>query len=145
MKLKKVLWVVIFGLSIVFLHAQTDTSKVQRVTLSDGSELIGRIVSDGPNEIVFRTSSGIKIEIDRTSIKEIKIIEGKWVEGQFMREDPNRTRLFFAPTARALPRARDIFRRMKFSFRCWLLDSQIFLRLQAGFHSFQEQMSKLFI
>lgn len=136
MKLKKVLWVVIFGLSIVFLHAQTDTSKVQRVTLSDGSELIGRIVSDSTNEIVFRTSSGIKIEIDRTSIKEIKIIEGKWVEGQFMREDPNRTRLFFAPTARALPQGKGYFSAYEIFFPMLAVGLTDFLTLAGGISLF---------
>jgi hypothetical protein len=96
-------------MSITYCYAQTDSSKAQRITLTDGSILIGKIVSDSTSKIVFRTFSGVQMEIDRSSIEEIKSVEGEWVKGEFMREDPNSTRLFFAPTARALRQGRGYF------------------------------------
>lgn len=136
MKFKKVLWAIIIWLSIVSLRAQTDTMKVQRVTLTDGSELIGRIVCDSTNKIVFRTSSGVQIEIERTSIKETKIIEGQWVEGQFIREDPNRTRLFFAPTARALPQGKGYFSAYEIFFPMVAVGLTDFISLAGGISLF---------
>jgi hypothetical protein len=119
-------------LSIAYSYAQTDTSKVQKIILNDGSELIGTIVSDSTTKVVFRTSSGVQVEIDKSAIKEIQSIEGQWVAGQFMREDPNRTRLFFAPTARALPQGKGYFSAYEIFFPMLAIGVTNFFTLAGG-------------
>ncbi|MBN2367030.1 MAG: hypothetical protein JXL67_12745, partial [Calditrichaeota bacterium] len=46
--------------------------------------------------------SGVDMTISKNNIVKRDIIAGMRVEGKFLRYDPNRTRLFFAPTGRAL-------------------------------------------
>lgn len=80
----------------------TIAKQVARVTLSDGSELLGRIVAESADSIVFTTVSNITMTIPRREVKNIDELPGTMVNGEYRRADPNRTRLLFAPTARPL-------------------------------------------
>ncbi|MFQ5575193.1 MAG: hypothetical protein ACE5E0_06175 [Terriglobia bacterium] len=73
-----------------------------RVVLNDGSKLVGTIIERGEEFVVFRTVSGVEMSLLRDQIKDIKVLKGSIVEGHYRRTDPNRTRLFFSPTARSL-------------------------------------------
>ena len=84
------------------LFAQEEPAQISTIYLTDGSKLIGTIVSQTADEIVFKTTAGITLTIERSKIKKIEKTEGTWQKGEFRRYDPNRTRLFFAPTARSL-------------------------------------------
>jgi len=75
---------------------------VVEIELKDGSELLGKIIEETPEKYVFITTLGIKMDIPKQIVDQVKTIEGKWKNGEFKRTDPNRTRLFFAPTARSL-------------------------------------------
>jgi len=44
------------------------------------------------------------VSLDRTQIQSMRAARGRIVDGLFLPEDPNRTRLFFSPTARPLER-----------------------------------------
>ena len=72
--------------------------------LNDGSKLYGTVVSETDTEIVFRTAAGAVITAPRDRIVSLRPIVGRMIDGEFRREDPNNTRLFFAPTGRALAR-----------------------------------------
>lgn len=72
--------------------------------LRDGSRLFGNIEREDQHEIVFKTQSGAVLTVKRTDIGILKQVTGSVVDGEFMPPDPNATRLFFAPTGRALPR-----------------------------------------
>ena len=74
----------------------------QILTLDDGSSLVGRITSIGEETIDFETDIGnMTIDIDKIkSIKEISETDIK--EGEYWFPNPNRTRLYFAPTGRML-------------------------------------------
>lgn len=72
------------------------------ITLTDGSELVGFVLNDTPEEIQFRTKAGVEMTISRDKIEELQTIEGEWKDGEYRKFDPNRTRLFFSPTARPL-------------------------------------------
>ena len=96
-------------ISVSLCLAQPDTSKVQRLTLTDGSEIIGRVISDSTAKIIFRISTGVQMEFDKAFVKEIQSFDAQWIDGKLMREDPNQTRLFFAPTARSLRQGRGYF------------------------------------
>lgn len=83
-------------------YGQTDSSKVMVIILNDGSEVKGFIVSEDNSAIQFETLSGVQMHLERTQIKEIEVISGDWDNGKFREQDPNGTRLLFAPTARTL-------------------------------------------
>jgi hypothetical protein len=93
----------------VYLFAQEEPAQISTIYLTDGSKLVGTILSQTANEIVFKTTAGVELTIERSKIKKIEKTEGTWHEGKFRRYDPNRTRLFFAPTARALPAGKGYF------------------------------------
>jgi len=84
------------------LSAQSDSSSVYRLTLSDGSEFRGVVLSRDSSLVRFRSLGGVELEIPQSSIASLEEERGSWREGRFLRHDPNQTRLFFAPTARSL-------------------------------------------
>lgn len=68
----------------------------------DGSEVMGSIVDAGMSSIRFRTGGGIDMTILPTYVARIEQTHRTVSNGKYQRFDPNRTRLFFAPTGRAL-------------------------------------------
>jgi hypothetical protein len=96
-------------LSCTVALAQDDSLKVKQITLNDGSEVVGRILSEDALRIQFKTNSGIEMTIERGLIKEIKDLEMEEHEGSLRRVDPNQTRLLFSPTARPLKQGNGYF------------------------------------
>jgi hypothetical protein len=92
-----------------YTPAQTDSATVASISLTDGTELKGFIVEQNDSLINFKTISGIEMKIYRKLIDDISFSKGEIVQGQFQRYDPNRTRLFFGPTARTLPQGSGYF------------------------------------
>ncbi len=80
--------------------AASDTLK--EIRLSDGSVLVGRIISVAAGEATIVTTSGVRVVVPVAQIRSIEPVTGSVVGGDFWRSDPNRTRLFFSPTARPL-------------------------------------------
>jgi hypothetical protein len=80
--------------------AAADTT--YEVRLNDGSTVVGRIESRNDSGIVLVTTAGIRMDIPHSSIREIRVAHGRVVDGEYWTADPNKTRLFFAPTARAV-------------------------------------------
>lgn len=79
------------------------------VRLTDGSVLIGRIVEETADRLVVVTQGGSRVELDRSQVRSVTSARGRMVGGEFWNEDPNATRLFFAPTARAVPEGEGYF------------------------------------
>jgi len=77
--------------------------EVQEMVLRDGSVLFGQVIEAG-DPLTFRLLSGSEMQVPRSQVKTLRRARGEVVEGEFWNEDPNRTRLFFGPTARALPK-----------------------------------------
>jgi hypothetical protein len=81
----------------------------QRLLLSDGSEMIGRIVSVGDTHVEFESAIG-RTSIPKGAILEVKEERGgKVVAGRYYFPNPNATRLVFAPTGRMLKRGEGYF------------------------------------
>jgi hypothetical protein len=75
----------------------------------DGSTLIGRVVAEGPDTVRFE-SNGALLVLARSQIADLRAIEpGQLRQGEYWFPDPNRTRLFFAPTARMLAQGEGYF------------------------------------
>ena len=88
---------------------QEDSLKTWRITMQDGSELVGNIVDENDEKIWFITHSGLELSIDRAKVVEIEAVKGSWKKGKFTIEDPNTTRLFFAPSAKTLEKGAGYF------------------------------------
>ncbi len=72
-----------------------------RIVLVDGSRLVGTILEETDDTIRFRTVSGVEMTLPRDRIKAVEPLKGAIGSGTYIRYDPNRTRMFFAPTARS--------------------------------------------
>lgn len=103
--------VLILTLCNSFLVAQSDSTNVglYKITLSDGSNFIGSILAETQLELKFKTVSNIEMTIPKYQIRSMKKYTGEIVFGEPYRNDPNHTRLFFAPTARALKAGQGYF------------------------------------
>ncbi|MBX3006473.1 MAG: hypothetical protein KF816_00460 [Melioribacteraceae bacterium] len=82
--------------------AQADTAKVFRITLKDNTEIIAKIINQTTDSIFFATPLGIKLGVDKKNISDQDLLNGYFENDKYVRIDPNRTRLFFAPTGRML-------------------------------------------
>ena len=82
---------------------------VQELELKDGSVVIGRVESVDAGRFIFRTSSGAEMTIDVATVRSLKAFSGTIVNGEAWRDDPNATRLFFAPTGRSLKKGEAYF------------------------------------
>lgn len=78
-----------------------DTATIHELRMVDGSVLYGSILSSG-DPLRIRLLSGDVLEITRARVAALAVASGRVVRGQFWREDPNATRLFFGPTARGM-------------------------------------------
>lgn len=74
------------------------------VTLLDGSRLLGHVVSRSDGVLTLRTISGATHEIELGRILRERTVRGRFEAGVFYAADPNISRTFFAPTARAVPK-----------------------------------------
>lgn len=69
-----------------------------RVVMVNGDQVVGVIVRDTEAEIEVEIAGGARMTIPRSQVREVVSLAG----ARFARIDPNRSRLFFAPTARPL-------------------------------------------
>jgi hypothetical protein len=113
-----VLLAVLLTFSAAAAQAQTSATPIieipaptvtQELELNDGSSVIGRVESVGEGRFVFRTTSGVEMTVDVTTVRSLKPVTGHIVNGELWREDPNPTRLFFAPTGRSLKKGEAYF------------------------------------
>ncbi len=86
-----------------------DSTKIQVITMRDGSSLVGRIVSVRADSVDFQTGIG-RVPVAIRDIREIRESEaGRMHEGQYWFPNPNATRLFFAPTGQMLKKGEGYF------------------------------------
>lgn len=85
------------------LPASGATRDLHELVLKDGSRFYGRIETETETHLRFETASGAVIEVPRPQIATIRRVRGEVRNGEFVRHDTHRSRLFFGPTARSLP------------------------------------------
>ena len=89
--------------------AARDSLRTHVLHTRDGSTLIGRVVAEGADTVRFE-SNGALLVLARSQIADLRPIEpGQLRQGEYWFPDPNRTRLFFAPTARTLAQGEGYF------------------------------------
>ena len=84
--------------------AQDAKGPTYELKLRDGSRIYGAIERQTEEQIEFRTITGSLITARSADVLELKEVKGELVGGEFLPDDPNQTRLFFAPTGRSLPK-----------------------------------------
>lgn len=93
-----------------------DTGVVEIVYTHDGSRLVGRVVCEDSAAVTLATEYG-RVIIPREAIASRRrpdpVPDGA---GRYRLPDPNRTRLFFAPTARMLPQGTGYFQNIYLFF-----------------------------
>ncbi len=86
-----------------------DSTKIQVITMRDGSSLVGRIVSVRADSVDFQSGIG-RVPVAITDIREIRETDpGTMHGGQYWFPNPNATRLFFAPSGRMLKKGEGYF------------------------------------
>jgi hypothetical protein len=112
METKTKIWLILLFInlfSFTTLFAQPDTTAVYQITLKDDSEFIGKIINETDQFVIIKTLIGTEIKIEIAIIVERKLIEEIWRSNEFLRSDPNKTRLFFSPTGRMLKAGQGYF------------------------------------
>lgn len=82
---------------------------VRELRLADGSRIYGRVVAADDERVTVETLGGVRMELARAQIRSDVAARGRVVNGEMWLEDPHATRLFFGPTARAVPRGEGYF------------------------------------
>jgi hypothetical protein len=86
-----------------------DSTKIQVITIKDGSTLVGRIVSVRADSVDFQMGMG-RVTLATRDIREIKEADADRMHaGQYWFPNPNNTRLFFAPTGQMLKKGEGYF------------------------------------
>jgi len=86
------------------LAVAADTSLRQLITLRDGSAVLGRITQAWGDSARVESMAGT-LTLRKANVKSVKVVSSSSIhDGVYWPEDPNATRLFFAPTARMLHR-----------------------------------------
>lgn len=86
-----------------------DTVSVVALHLSDGSDVVGRVVAADDSSLTLLTFAGARVTVPRRSILSWREQAGRVTAEGFRLSDPNAHRLFFGPTARTLPKGRGAF------------------------------------
>lgn len=86
-----------------------DEGITQRLTLTDGSQIFGRVESIDGVALVFRSLAGVELTATRAEVADLRAVSGRVVAGEFQPADSHNTRLLFAPTGRALRKGEGYF------------------------------------
>lgn len=94
--------------------AQVDTigvaaDSLYTIRLTDGSVIYGRIVERTDESVAIETQAGVRVTLQRGQIESMTPLQGRVVNGEVWNDDPHATRLFFGPTARAIPKGEGYF------------------------------------
>jgi hypothetical protein len=86
-----------------------DSTRIQVITLRDGSSLVGRIVAVRGDTVDFQGGVG-RVAIAVADIRSIKeVAAGQVHDGEYWFPNPNSTRLFFAPSGQMLKKGEGYF------------------------------------
>jgi len=77
-------------------------AELYELVLKDGSRMYGTVERETDQEVGFRTQAGATVTARRQEIVSLRLVKGRIEDGEFIRPDLHRSRLFFAPTGRSL-------------------------------------------
>ena len=108
------------------------SSDIKQIILTDGSDYVGIIEKEEAGIVFFRAQSGIHLQIPKQQVKKISNVKPIEIDGQYVRADPNQTRLFFAPTARPLKAGQGYFAVYEIMFPMLAVGMTDFLAISGG-------------
>ena len=79
-----------------------DVRDYVEITLADGSEFVGTILSESETTVSFMTVSGIEMTFKTSDIVSRRNIRARYTEKGLKKLDPNSSRLFFSATGRPM-------------------------------------------
>lgn len=84
-----------------YAEMEFSTDELYRVTLNDGSVIVGHFLSKTPEILTLSTSSLPKVEIPFGNIKKLELVDKGDIrsDGTYWFPNPNPTRYFFSPSA----------------------------------------------
>jgi hypothetical protein len=142
--------VIVAALLIAFVpsasHASSgdSTAQVYKITMKDGSSIVGTITSSTVDTLVVQTGSGIVMALPRRVITGMEKLRGAFVNGEYMRVDPNGARLLFGPTARPLKGGSGYFAAYEIFFTYLSVGVGDFLSLGGGLTLFPGASDQIF-
>ncbi len=122
----------------------SDTERVSRLFLRDGSELYGAVIAQTADSLTFKTISGITMAVSRKQVKSVEVLAGRVIDGEYRRVDPNRTRLLLGPTGRPLRAGQGYFAAHEIFFSFLSVGVTDFLSLAGGMTLFPGADDQLF-
>lgn len=96
----------LFSAALVFVLSSAAAAQhveVQAVKLTNGTVYHG-LVTESADSLSIELASGGTLALARSQVRSVTTVRGRIRNGDFWPQDVNETRLFFAPTARTLPR-----------------------------------------
>lgn len=113
---------------------QIDSTKtVVTLELKDGSNLVGHILSENDFEIQFITVSEINISVPKSQVINRSEQKVDLINGEIWKKNPNRTRMFFAPTGKALKAEKGYFSVYEIFFPFFAIGLTDYITLAGGF------------
>ncbi len=116
----------------------------QKVVLRDGNEILGILVHAKRDTLTVKTPGGLSIPIPDSNIQKIGELRREIHQGQWVRFDPNGSRLFFAPTGRSLNPGSGYFADYYVFFPTLAVGITDFLSLSGGVSLFPGLRTQLF-
>lgn len=110
--LKIILYTCIVAFALASNSAAQGDSTITGLTyieLKDGSTFSGYVIEENEEMLKIRTLANLEIEVPKLQIIKREIVSGEIREGELWYEDPNTTRMFFAPTGRGLKAGQGYF------------------------------------
>jgi hypothetical protein len=136
------LFMLIFSIgsnSLCFAQQYVKEQKLTRIVLVDGSEFIGTIAREDESTVVFETTDGIVMSIPKEKVKSIGQLD--FGGRRYRRVDPNQTRLFITPTAKALEKGQAYLSIYEIFFPVVGVGITNFLLFEGGIHYFHLQVN----
>jgi hypothetical protein len=110
MRTRALLFVLAAAVAVPGFGSTDEARPVVTITLKDGGTLVGTIVQEDETSVTLRTASGAELKLPRAAIggREVKDAN-KAAPAASPLNDPNESRLMFAPTGRPLGKGNGYF------------------------------------
>jgi len=131
-----IIFILLVSLQTISGQEESDSLKTYKIEFIDGSVLIGYIISENEDSLQFKTLSNLELTFQKDKISSRTILPGKVIKGELWSEDPNKSRLLFAPTGRSLKQGKGYFAVYEIFFPFIAIGVTDYLIIAGGFSLF---------
>lgn len=130
-KLALILFLLLLGTAVC--RAQKfDSTKTVTITLTDDTEITGKIIAGDSVNTTIRTLMGIVSVVPNKKIAKVEKLKGSIVRGEYYPPDPSDNRLLLMPTARPLKMGETQFNAVEVFFPHLIFGVTDFINLGLG-------------